>query len=151
MAYKKYKLALFIRVLILFILLFALIFTIFTLNFKDKLPIAIVTIAPLVILLIYSFSNFFKFITKRFAEMDDFFESVKYRDFSRWFTETSGSEDIRKLHKGFNEVNKTIIELNKEKEAQHLYLQKILELVDTGIIAYNIESGAVLWVNESFK
>ena len=87
---------------------------------------------------------------KRFAEMDDFFESVKYRDFSRWFTEKYGAEDIRELHKGFNEVNKTIKEINKEKEAQHLYLQKILELIDTGIIAYNMESGEVLWVNDSF-
>lgn len=87
---------------------------------------------------------------KRFVEMDDFFESVKYRDFSRWFTEKYGPEDIRELHKGFNEVNKTIKEINKEKEAQHLYLQKILELIDTGIIAYNMESGEVLWVNDSF-
>ncbi|WP_332243936.1 HAMP domain-containing sensor histidine kinase [Flavivirga spongiicola] len=83
--------------------------------------------------------------------MDDFFESVKYRDFSRWFNEKSGAEDLRELHKGFNEVNKTIHEINKEKEAQHLYLKKILELINTGIIAYNIDSGEVLWINDSFK
>ncbi len=83
--------------------------------------------------------------------MDDFFESVKYRDFSRWFNEESGAEDIRELHKGFNEVNKKIHEINKEKEAQHLYLKKILELINTGIIAYNIKSGQVLWINDAFK
>ncbi|GAA3650705.1 sensor histidine kinase [Flavivirga jejuensis] len=88
---------------------------------------------------------------KRFAEIDDFFESVKYRDFSRWFTEDSGPQDIRALHKGFNEVNKTIKTINHEKEGQHLYLQKILELIDTGIIAYNIETAEVLWVNDAFK
>lgn len=83
--------------------------------------------------------------------MDDFFESIKYRDFSRWFTVKSGSRDIRELHKGFNDVNKTIIEINSEKEAQHLYLEKILELVGTGIVAYNIETGKILWINEAFK
>jgi len=83
--------------------------------------------------------------------MHDFFESVKYRDFSQWFNEESGPEDIRELHKGFNAVNQTIKDINKEKETQYLYLQKILELVETGIIVYNIESGSVLWVNESFS
>ena len=42
-------------------------------------------------------------------------------------------------------------EINKEKEAQHLYLKKILELINTGIIAYDIESGKVLWINDAFK
>jgi len=88
---------------------------------------------------------------RRFLEMDDFFESVKYRDFSRWFSEKSGAEDIRKLHRGFNDVNSTIKNINTEKEAQHLYLQKILELVDTGIVAYNIETGVILWINDAFK
>lgn len=83
--------------------------------------------------------------------MDDFFESVKYRDFSRWFNDRSGPEDIRELHRGFNEVNKTIKQINSEKEAQHLYLQKILEMVDTGIIAYNTVTNNILWINDAFK
>ena len=93
--------------------------------------------------------NLYKFVTKRFIEIDDFFESVKYRDFSRWFSEEHGPRDIQKLHRGFNLVNKTFKEINKERQAQFLYLQKILEMVDVGIIAYNIENGDVLWVNDS--
>ena len=91
----------------------------------------------------------YKFLTRRFIEIDDFFESVKYRDFSRWFTEEHGPRDIKKLHKGFNLVNETFKEINTEKQAQFLYLQKILEMVDVGIVAYNLESGDVLWVNDS--
>ena len=93
--------------------------------------------------------NLYNFVTKRFVEIDDFFESVKYRDFSRWFSEEHGSRDIQKLHRGFNQVNKTVKDMNNEREAQFLYLQKILEMVDVGIIAYNLESGDVLWVNDS--
>jgi signal transduction histidine kinase len=121
------------------------------LDFKNELTISIITIIPIASISILTLRGLYKFLIRRFDEMDDFFESVKYRDFSRWFTEKSGYQDIRELHKGFNEVNKTIKEINNEKEAQHLYLQKILELVDTGIIAYNIKTGKVLWVNESFK
>ncbi|MDO5970842.1 HAMP domain-containing sensor histidine kinase [Flavivirga aquimarina] len=151
MAYSKYKWALSIRVMVLFFLLLGLAFTVSKLDFNTNLSIAIIITLLMAIIAVFSFLNLYRFIMKRFAEMDDFFESVKYRDFSRWFNETSGSQDIRTLHKGFNEVNKTINAINYEKEAQHLYLQKILELVDTGIIAYNIESGEVLWGNDAFK
>ncbi|MDO5980778.1 sensor histidine kinase [Flavivirga spongiicola] len=151
MAYRKYKLALVIRVIILFFALTALAFAISILDFQKNLPLNIVILIPILFILFYSFRNLYRFVFRRFSEMDDFFESVKYRDFSRWFNEKSGAEDLRELHKGFNEVNKTIHEINKEKEAQHLYLKKILELINTGIIAYNIDSGEVLWINDSFK
>ncbi|GGG37830.1 histidine kinase [Christiangramia forsetii] len=102
----------------------------------------------LVIILIY---EFFRFLSRRFEVMDDFFESVKYRDFSRRYLEENKSNDIRRLYAGFNTVNRTVREMNSEKETQYLYLQKILELVDIGILAYEIESGKVLWANESFQ
>ncbi len=82
--------------------------------------------------------------------MDDFFEAVKYRDFSRWFPEDRGPKDIRFLYTGFNEINRTIKEINVKNQAQYVYLQKILEMVDIGIIAYNLETGDVLWSNDSF-
>ena len=151
MAYKRYKLALLFRSLLLLISLFALAWVVLVLDFKTNLPVALVSISPVILVVVYSFVSLYRFVIKRFEEMDDFFESVKYRDFSRWFTEKSGPEDIRKLHKGFNEVNKTIKEINKEKEEQHLYLQKILELMDTGIMTYNTDTGKVLWINDSFK
>ena len=83
--------------------------------------------------------------------MDDFLESIKYRDFSRFFNEKSGNGALQELHKSFNDVIRTIKAMNSEKEVQHIYLKRILEMVDTGIIAYNIKSGNVLLVNNAFK
>ena len=83
--------------------------------------------------------------------MDDFLESIKYRDFSRFFNEKSGNGSLQELHKSFNDVIRTIKAMNSEKEVQHIYLKRILEMVDTGIIAYNIKSGNVLLVNNAFK
>lgn len=98
---------------------------------------------------IISLIDLYRFVIRRFVEMDDFFESVKYRDFSRWFSEEHGTSDIRNLHKGFNLVNKTFKSINNERQAQFLYLQKILEMVDVGIVAYNLETGDILWINNS--
>lgn len=151
MGYNRYKIALLFRIIILFIALAGLSFALNNLDFKEELPLAIVVLLPILFLIIFMTRNLLKFSMKRFDEMDDFFESIKYRDFSRWFTVKSGSRDIRELHKGFNNVNETITAINSEKEAQHLYLEKILELVGTGIVAYNTETGAILWINEAFK
>lgn len=104
-----------------------------------------------VIVLIFLVSDLSNFVKRRFRIIDDFFEAVKYRDFSRWFPEDRGPKDIRFLHKGFNEVNRTIKEVNAKSEVQNVYIQKILELVEVGIIAYQLENGKVLWSNKTFS
>ena len=142
MNYRAYIFKLFFRILLLVSTLLALNFTIY----KDKTAYTLIISTGLVFLLI----NTYNFIKRRFVAMDDFFEAVKYRDFSRWFPEDRGPKDIRFLYMGFNEINRTIKEINSQNQAQYVYLQKILEMVDIGIIAYNLESGDVLWSNDSF-
>jgi signal transduction histidine kinase len=117
--------------------------------FVYKNEVVYIVLSALAILI--SFANMYQFIRRRFAAVEDFFEAVKYRDFSRWFPEDRGPKDIRFLYTGFNEVNRTIKEINLQNEAQFVYLQKILEMVDIGIIAYNLDTGDVLWMNNSFK
>ncbi|RXJ51330.1 sensor histidine kinase [Gelidibacter gilvus] len=142
MIYKSYLFSLTLRVLGLLFALILLAFGIVNLHTYAIIGGAILTII--------SMYNLYQFAIKRFLEVDDFLESVKYRDFSRWFVETKGPQDIRQLHKGFNLVNKTIKAIDNERQAQFVYLQKILEMVNIGIIAYNVESGDVLWANDSF-
>ncbi len=55
------------------------------------------------------------------------------------------------MRKGFNDINSTFKVISREKETQYLYLQKILELVETGILSYEVESGDVVWMNDSLK
>ncbi|WP_026753028.1 PAS domain-containing sensor histidine kinase [Sediminibacter sp. Hel_I_10] len=142
MNYRSYIFKLFFRILLLVAALFGLAYFIYK---GQTVYISIVSLAVL-----YLISNLYSFIKRRFLAMDDFFEAVKYRDFSRWFPEDRGPSDIRFLYTGFNEINRTIKEINSQNEAQYVYLQKILEMVDIGIIAFNIESGDVLWSNDTF-
>jgi len=142
MNYKSYILWLFFRVLLLVSAILGLVYFIYN---NQTTYIVIISIA-----LLYLLINTYTFVKRRFVAIDDFFEAVKYRDFSRWFPEDRGPKDIRFLYTGFNEINRTIKEINSQNEAQYVYLQKILEMVDIGIIAYNLESGDVLWSNEPF-
>ncbi len=150
MAYKKFQIALTIR---LIILLVAITTTIVVINAtaQHQATYGIALSILLIVITSISVYNLFSFIGKRYREVDNFFETVQYQDFSRRFNENSGSKDIRELRKKFNEVNKTVNQINKTSETQHLYLNKILELIKTGIIAYNIDTGKIIWCNEAFR
>jgi nitrogen fixation/metabolism regulation signal transduction histidine kinase len=143
MSLKKYEWRILIRVLLLFIALSATSFILvkgWYVYFLLVIPI-----------LIYQVVEFYRFQRKAHKELEQFVESVHYRDFSRYFDVKHASADIQPLRKGFNEINSTFKVISKEKETQYQYLQKILELVDTGILSYEEEEGEVVWMNESLK
>ena len=105
----------------------------------------------LVPLLVYQVVEFYRFHYKAYAELNQFVESIHYRDFSRNFDVKHAPNELKPLRKSFNEINDTFKIISKEKETQYQYLQKILELVDTGILSYREEDGLVVWMNESLK
>ena len=101
--------------------------------------------------LIFLMYDIYRMLKKAQDEVQEFVESIHYRDFSRYFNVKHAPAELQPLRKGFNEINSTFKVISKEKEVQYQYLQKILELVDTGIISYEIESGTLNWMNDSFK
>lgn len=95
--------------------------------------------------------DLYRFQQKAVDELNTFVESVQYRDFSRHFDVKHAPSELQTLRKGFNQINSTFKVISKEKETQYQYLQKILELVDTGILSYETETGEIVWMNESLK
>ena len=88
---------------------------------------------------------------KWLTEFQELVEAIHYRDFSRRFYSKRSPRYLQQMYKGFNEICDTITVINREKEMQYQYLQKIIELVDTGILSYRIDTGEVLWMNRSLK
>lgn len=103
---------------------------------------------PIIAYLFYDYYNYHK---KAQKEIEQFVESVHYRDFSRYFEVKRAPAELQPFRSGFNEINSTFKVISREKETQYLHLKTILEIVDTGILSYDIESGEVLWMNESLK
>lgn len=105
-------------------------------------------LSPVIIYLVVDFFNFHR---EAQEELSQFVEAIHYRDFSRNFDVKHAPVDIQPLRKGFNEINSTFKVISKEKETQYQYLQKILELVDTGILSFKHNNGEVVWMNETLK
>ncbi|MBS1738383.1 MAG: HAMP domain-containing histidine kinase [Bacteroidetes bacterium] len=140
---KQIPLKIIIRTLILLGVSFGIVYFF---NQKYYLPAV-----ALIIVLAFLINEIIRFQKKIYREVSNFFESVNYKDFSRRFDEKNASLDIKDLRKGFNSVNNAFIVMSREKEVHYQYLQKMLELVNTGIIAYETEEGEILWINEAFK
>jgi two-component system, NtrC family, nitrogen regulation sensor histidine kinase NtrY len=143
MIFKRYEWRLFITVVLLFLTLLGASFLI--------LKGMYVYLAILVPIIIYQLVELYRFQKKSQDELNQFVESVHYRDFSRYFDVKHAPLEIQPLRQGFNEINSTFKVISKEKETQYQYVQKILELVDTGILSYAEETGEVGWMNESLK
>lgn len=141
--FKNFKWLLLARVLLLFLTLAAGAFLL-----VKQWHLYLALLAPVVL---YQLIDFISFQKKIHEELAQFVESVHYRDFSRYFDVKHATADIQPLRKGFNEINSTFKVISKEKETQYQYVQKILELVDTGILSYDDETGEIIWMNESLK
>lgn len=90
------------------------------------------------------------FINRTNLELTQFIDAVQYRDFSLLFNEKNAPLSVKSLRKAFNTINSTFKILSSEREAQSQYLQKLLEIIDTGILSYN-QNGEIKWINESLK
>ena len=141
--FKQTGWRIFIRVLLLFITILLFAFTVASKNY--------VYLLLLIPVICYQLLEMYRFQRKAQDELQQFVESVHYRDFSRYFDVKHAPAELQPLREGFNQINTTFKVMSKEKETQYQYLQKILELVDTGILSYEGENGEILWMNESLK
>jgi signal transduction histidine kinase len=143
MTYKKYEIRLLLKVVLLFAVLAGTAWLM-----VNKYYLYMGLSIPVVLYQVY---DIYRMLKKAQDEVKEFVESVHYRDFSRYFNVKQAPSELQTLREGFNEINTTFKVISKEKEIQYLYLQKILELVDTGIISFETGSGELNWMNDTFK
>lgn len=108
MFYKRFEWRIIFQVLFLFITL-----AISSFLLVKGFYVYTVVMAPLII---YIIAGMYRFQRKAHAELDQFVESVHYRDFSRYFDVKHAPLELQPLRKGFNEINSTFKVMSKEKE-----------------------------------
>ena len=108
-------------------------------------PVALLGSIATIVLFYHTIETIFKL----FRDVDDFIEAIRYHDFSKKYPENKGSKN--QFYHGFNTITNTFLALNREKETQQHYLKRMLEVVNTGILAYDVETMETLWMNDSLK
>jgi signal transduction histidine kinase len=141
--FQRIEFKIFIRILLLFVALTLESYFVVSKNYNY-----LVLLTPVIL---YQLIEFYRYHFKGQKELEQFVESIRYRDFSRHFSVKKAPVELRSLRDGFNQITNTFKEISKEKETSFQYLQKILELVDTGILSFNLQDGEIIWMNESLK
>jgi len=143
MIYEKFEWRILMRIILLLLTLIGLSFSI-----VKGWTVWVIVIVPFAI---YFTAALYKLQLKTHKEIHQFVEAIKYRDFSQHYNDKEGALDVRYLRMGFNDINRAFRVVSREKETQYQYLQNILQLIETGILSYDEQSGEIAWFNESLK
>lgn len=143
MAYKRFRLTVFLRVILLalFIGLF------FYLLFKTQFFAALFITAALIFYQVYSLIHYVE-ITNR--DLTRFFESIKYGDFTQTFKDDQLGASFASLRNTFTEVSNVFRRTRAEKEEHYRYLQTVVQHVGIGLLAFQPD-GEVELINNSLK
>lgn len=84
-------------------------------------------------------------------DFNNFVQALHYRDLSQHFSIGRAPAHLKFFRRGFNEIVMGYKQLSQEKELQYQYLQNVLELVDTAILAFEPSTGEIYWINNQMK
>ena len=103
------------------------------------------------VIVILQMLELFNFVSQTNKKLTRFFESVKYGDFATGFTyDDRLGHSFKDLNVALGEVLEAFRKTRSEKEEHWLYLQTVVEHVNTGLISFNSE-GKVGLINAAAK
>jgi nitrogen fixation/metabolism regulation signal transduction histidine kinase len=143
MVYKKFRINIIFRVL----LLCATVFTFFYLLFRTSLYSAIFIIGVLILFQIYII---IRYVEKTNRDLTRFFQSIKYGDFSQTFKDEGFGPSFASLRAALDEVSAAFRKTRTEKEEHYHYLQTVVQHVGIGLIAFSAD-GEVELINTAAK
>lgn len=116
--------------------------------YLHNFPYVALCVMLLFLYFLYALLKVFRDILKDF---NNFVEAIQFRDFSQHFSIQRAPAHLKFFRRGFNEIVAGYKKLSNEKELQYQYLQNVLELVDTAIMAFEPETGEIIWINTQMK
>jgi nitrogen fixation/metabolism regulation signal transduction histidine kinase len=143
MVYKKFRLQIVIRIVVLVITVLA----IFLLH--DQTAYAVSTIILSLLLLVQTIS-LIRYSEQTNRKLTRFFESIRHADFTTSFSDNELGKSFEGLNKEFNQVIDAFNKNKTEKEEHFNYLLTVIQHVSIGIIVFK-KSGDVDVYNNAVK
>ena len=143
MVYKRFRIVLAGRVL----LLGGFIFLLYFLILQTSYYAATLIVAALIV---YQFTSLVAYVEKTNRDLTRFLDAIKYSDFSQTFAHTGLGSSFTELKAAFNEVIEKFQKTRAAQEEHFRYLQTVVQHVGIGLIAFNSE-GEVSLLNNAAK
>ena len=90
------------------------------------------------------------FVDQTNRDLVGFLTSIKYNDFTATSTAEHRGKSFGELYEAFNLINRKFQEVGADKEANHQFLQTIVEQIEIGLLCYN-EAGEVRLMNKELQ
>jgi len=115
--------------------------------FKGNLPITSVGLA---LIWIFQIAYLIYYLRRINRELTRFLFAFKHEDSTMVFDTEKSDSSFRSLYKGFNNILASFGKLRIEKEKNFIFLQRLIEHVGIGLIAFTSED-EILVTNRAFK
>ncbi|HKJ45208.1 MAG TPA: HAMP domain-containing sensor histidine kinase [Balneolales bacterium] len=102
------------------------------------------------VLMIIQIINLINYAEQMNRDLVDFFESVKYSDFTKNFKRKGKGSSFNEVYEAWDEVVGHFNEIRREKEEHRRYLQMVVEHVGIGLIVFR-KDGQVEMINKAGK
>jgi two-component system nitrogen regulation sensor histidine kinase NtrY len=89
-----------------------------------------------------------RFVEKTNRDLARFLDAIEFDDFTQSFANVSGGGSFRELRTSFSNVMRKFQGARSEKEAQLLYLRRVVQHVETGLIAFQPD-GTITLLNDA--
>ncbi|WP_242916916.1 sensor histidine kinase [Pontibacter liquoris] len=143
MVYNAFRLKLLLR---LFVLIGAIVLLLLVLYRTDWY----VTAFCLGLLVVFEVYELMHFVERTNRDLSSFLEAIRHSDFTQRFAASKANTTYQELYNAFNDITAAFQRVKSEKQANHLYLQAIVEHVGIGLLSYD-EEGEVYLVNQVTK
>jgi serine phosphatase RsbU (regulator of sigma subunit) len=98
-------------------------------------------------MILYQIYGLIHFVEKTNRELQRFFQSIQYDDFTQSFTGKSFGKSFDNLKKSFSQITQRFLKLRSEKEEQFRYLQTVIKHIGVGLISYKTNGDVELFNN----
>jgi nitrogen fixation/metabolism regulation signal transduction histidine kinase len=142
MIYKKFRVNIIIRVILLAASIFLFFLAIETDFYITPILIGVVTILQVL--------SMIRYVDKTNRDLSGFLESIRFSEFTRSFQIEGMGSSFDELNRAFNDVIKDFQQVRSEKEEHFHYLQSIVQNIDVSIVAFQ-QDGTIEMINKAAK
>lgn len=142
MVFKNFRLNAGLRILLLIVTIFLLLFTLMNNHILTTVLLGVFTA--------YQIFSLYQFVDRTNRHLASFLESIRFSEFTRSFNVEGMGSSFDQLNKAFNDVIQDFQAVRSEKEEHFHYLQNVVQNTDVSIIAY-LKDGTIDMINKAAK
>ena len=141
--FKSFRVNITFRIVFLIALVLALVYCVTETEFY-------ITMFILFVLIILTAADMVRYVNQSNRDFTAFLLGIKYDDFSATYSGHHKGKTFGEMYDAFNDINRKFLNIRAEKEANHQYLQTIVESVKIGLLCID-EEGGIFMMNKALQ